>query len=381
MPSPHAATITVEIPTGRLTLHAQDEKDISALCDVAARANPKRGFLIVSRVLGRHLPTRPDTMRRTMDVLGAMVSDDVQEPIVFLGMAETATALGQGVFAAHRRRWPEAHCAYLQTSRQRVRGAQTIATFEEGHSHATTHLIQVMAAEVATVVRSARTLVIIDDECSTGRTFIACADAMRTAMPLLTSIETCCITDWSNGGYVTGMPVATRRHSVLDGAMKWTPGLTVAATALPAGSNRPGTAPDAGMRTRTGVMEPERAHRDRIEVRVGERILVLGEGEHSYEALLLAEELESAGAIAAVQCITRTPALPGGVMRSASRFTDTYGSGVPCFLYNLLGHAPDRVVIVSEVAGDQIAETRAALAELGADLPVERLECRYGSVS
>ncbi len=381
MPSPHAATITVEIPTGRLTLRAQDEEEISALCDVAARANPKRGFLIVSRVLGRHLPTRPEVMRRTMDELGAMVSDDAPGPIVFLGMAETATALGQGAFAAYRRRRPDARCAYLQTSRQRVRGAQTIATFEEGHSHATTHLVQVMGAAVASVVRSARTLVIIDDECSTGRTFIACAEAMLPAMPLLTRVETCCITDWSDGGHVTDMPVETRSHSVLDGAMEWTPGRTAAPTALPAGSNRPGTAPDAGMRSRTGVTEPERARRERIEVRVGERILVLGEGEHSYEALLLAEELEAAGAIAAVQCITRSPALPGGAMRSVSRFTDTYGSGVPCFLYNLLGHAPDRVVVVSEVAGDQIAEARAALAELGADLPVERLECRYGTAS
>ena len=381
MPPPHAATITMEIPTGRLTLRSRDDEDISALCDVAARANPKRGFLIVSRVLGRHLPTRPTAMRRTMDELGAMVSDDAPEPIVFLGMAETATALGQGAFAALRRRRPDTPCVYLQTSRQRVRGAQTIATFEEGHSHATTHLVQVMGEEIAAVVRSARTLVIVDDECSTGRTFIACADSMRPAMPLLTRIETCCITDWSVGAYIRDMPVETRRHAVLDGAMEWTPGRAAAATALPAGSNRSGFAPDAGMRSRTGIANPESARRRRIDVYVGERILVLGEGEHSYEALLFAEELESAGAVAAVQCITRSPALQGGAMRSISRFTDSYGSGVPCYLYNLLGHDPDRVVIVSEIAGGQIAEARAALAELGADLPVERLECRYGSTS
>lgn len=378
MSPPHDATIMVEIPTGRLTLSAVRESDINALCDVAARANPKRGFLIVSRVLGRHLPTRPRAMRDTMAALAAMIGDDAPTPVVVLGMAETATALGQGVFAAYRRHRPDLPCAYLQTSRQRVRGARTIASFEEGHSHATTHLVQVIDPKVATIVGSARTLVIVDDECSTGRTFVACAAAMRAAMPMLARIETCCITDWSGGGYVHDMAVTTRRHAMLDGTMRWAPVPAAAATALPVDSNRPGFAPDRGMRSRTGVMASEQACRPPLDARAGERVLVLGEGEHSYEALVCAEELESRGAIAAVQCITRSPALPGAAMRSVSRFTDSYGSGAPCFLYNLLAHEPDRIVIVSEIAGDQITQAHAALAELGADLPVEQVLCTYG---
>ncbi|MEO7688516.1 MAG: TRSP domain-containing protein, partial [Sphingomonas sp.] len=104
----------------------------------------------------------------------------------------------------------------------------------------------------------------------------------------------------------------------------------------------------------------------------------LGEGEHSYEALLVAEEIERAGAVAAVQCITRSPALPGHAMRSVSKFSDSYGSGAPCYLYNLLGHDPDCVVIVSEVEGHQVAEAKAALASLGSAIPAVQLACSYG---
>src|SRR3546814_5484099 len=75
--------------------------ELDAFCDFAARANPKRGFLIVSKVLGRHLPASPNAIRGAMDELGQKLPADLPGPIVFLGMAETATALGQGVFAAY----------------------------------------------------------------------------------------------------------------------------------------------------------------------------------------------------------------------------------------------------------------------------------------
>src|SRR3546814_10340322 len=68
---------------------------------------------------------------------------DLSGPVVFLGMAETATALGQWVFAAYRKANPEQVAVYLQSSRQIVDGSALVASFEEGHSHATTHLIQV----------------------------------------------------------------------------------------------------------------------------------------------------------------------------------------------------------------------------------------------
>src|SRR3546814_1124395 len=97
-----------------------------------------------------------------------------------------------------------------------------------------------------------------------------------------------------------------------------------------------------GIRDPADVIEIKVRYFDAIAAGVGapnERILVLGEGEHSYEALLVAEEIEQKGGVAAVQCITRSPALLGFAMDTKSTFSDSYGSGAPCFLYNKIGRA------------------------------------------
>lgn len=373
---PHS--VEIKLPTGTVELVAENSADLTAYCDVAARANPKRGFLIVSKVLGRHLPASPSAMRDVMDQLSRSLPADLPGPIVFLGMAETATALGQGTFSAYRTAHPSQTIVYLQSSRQIVDGATVVASFEEGHSHATTHLVQIVDPMVARTVHAARTLIIIDDECSTGGTFVAAATAMMKAMPNLERLATCCITDWSGDTYLAEMPHPTAAVSILRGTMSWQADATGEAANLAEGSNGAGRAPLSGMKSRSGLAAPERAIRLPVQAQTGERVLVLGEGEHSYEALLVAEEVEARGGIAAVQCITRSPALLGFAMTSRSIFTDSYSSGAPCFLYNILSHAPDRLLIVAEVQADQIKEAQEALAALGSAIPVELVLCSYG---
>lgn len=368
---------SIALSTGTLGFTDVSKADLDAYCDFAARANPKRGFLIVSKVLGRHLPASPTDMRGAMDQIAAKIPSDLIGPIVILGMAETATALGQGVFAAYQRMNPDQQVVYLQSSRQLVSNAEIIARFEEGHSHASTHLIQVADVEIEDIVRAARTLVIVDDECSTGKTYVAVANAMIEAMPKLELVATCCITDWSGFRYIKNMPRPTLPISLISGLMTWTASQVPDVPALASGSNAAGIAPATGMGSRSGLRNPEKATRSAIDVKPGERILVLGEGEHSYEALLVAEEIEASGGTAAVQCITRSPALLGGAMQSKSHFTDSYGSGAPCFLYNLLGHKPDRVLIVSEIASNQVEEAHAAIGMLGGHIPVEIVLCSY----
>lgn len=373
----HPTVMIADLPTGTLTLRSDTSADIANWCDVAARANPKRGFLIVSRVLGRHLPARPAVMRSTMAALAALLPDDLPEPVVILGMAETATALGQGCFAALQARLPGKRLVYLQSSRQRVAGATVIASFDEGHSHATTHLVQIADPLLMAIVAKARSLVIVDDECSTGQTFVAASHALLAAMPLVERVETCCITDWSDRLYLNAISRRATAHAILSGTMDWQPSAAPPPAMLAAASNRAGEAPPQGMASRTGITVPEVPDRAHISAAIGERILVLGDGEHSYEALRVAEEIEAQGGIAAVQCITRSPALLGGAMASVSCFKDSYGSGAPCFLYNMLAHRPDRIVIVTETDGDQVVDASAALSLLGSPVPVDWRLCHY----
>ena len=367
----------INLSTGTLDLVTEHAAELDAFCDFAARANPKRGFLIVSKVLGRHLPAAPEAMRGAMDKLGQKLPVDLSGPVVVLGMAETATALGQGVFGAYLKASGRQDLVYLQSSRQIVDGAELIASFEEGHSHATTHLIQVADPDVEDMVRAARTLVIVDDECSTGGTYVAVANAMLGVMPNLERVATCCITDWSGKQYIHKMPRPTLPVSILEGSMTWTSAELTHTPTLAAGSNVPGRAPKTGMNSRSGLLAPEKAMRAGINVKPGERILVLGEGEHSYEALLVAEEIQRKGGVAAVQCITRSPALVEAAMRTKSTFSDSYGSGAPCFLYNILGHEPDRILIVTELLADQLPEAASALEVLGSTIPVEVLLSSY----
>ena len=371
------AAYSVALSTGTLSLAVENGPDIHSLCNFASRANPKRGFLIVSKVLGRHLPARPGDMRDAMNALADKLSADLPEPVVFLGMAETATALGQGVFAHYRKTHPRKTCVYLQTSRQRVDGAQVFASFEEGHSHATSHLVQIAGKGLHKIVSSARTLVIVDDESSTGNTFLAAGQAVAGSLPDLERIETCCLTDWSGENYLADLPVSAGSNAIISGSMEWDRNENAIAPILAAKSNEAGSAPRTGMTSRTGLIEPETAMREPIAAVQGERILVLGDGEHSYEALLIAEEVEEKGAIAAVQCITRTPALLGYAMSTVSEFDDAYGSGAPCFLYNILQHRPDRIVIASEIAARQAEQAATAVRALGQDIPVGMVECRY----
>ncbi|MEG5687304.1 phosphoribosyltransferase domain-containing protein, partial [Enterobacter kobei] len=91
-------------------------------------------------------------------------------PVLFIGMAETAVGLGAGVFDEVRHQHPES--VYLTSTRHPVDGT-LLCEFKEEHSHATDHLIYLPDdEEKRRRVTNARTLVLIDDEATTGNTFI-----------------------------------------------------------------------------------------------------------------------------------------------------------------------------------------------------------------
>lgn len=83
-----------ELPTGHITI-AVDHTYIetSQLFDFAARQNSKRGFLFMSKVLGKHFPSKPKLMRRVHETLSSLINTSITQPIVFIAMAETAVGL------------------------------------------------------------------------------------------------------------------------------------------------------------------------------------------------------------------------------------------------------------------------------------------------
>lgn len=186
---------------------------VDDLVTVALRRNPRRAHLLVSSVLGKHVAVSPRTSLDTGHALGQLVSDVVgrrptdapiptlsrqpdgqlraDEPIavaatpaatstvdawrgadgpLVIGYAETATALGHHVADALGAR------CYLHSTRRPEPSVAPSATFEEGHSHATTHLLLPVPAQR---LAGDDPVVLVDDEFSTGSTAMATIDALQ----------------------------------------------------------------------------------------------------------------------------------------------------------------------------------------------------------
>lgn len=138
-----------------------DSAPVDELVGLAVRRNPRRVHLVVSTVLAKHVPVSPAVARRHGSDLGALVEaalDGVRAELV-LGYAETATGLGHlvadhlGAIAIHSTRRP----------------GWSALSFEEEHSHATTHRLQPRDVDL---LRGTGPLVLVDDELTTGRTIL-----------------------------------------------------------------------------------------------------------------------------------------------------------------------------------------------------------------
>lgn len=133
----------------------------------AARISSKRKFLLVSKVLGKHYPVAPYLMAWSYRALArAVVNRGLVGTSLWLGMAETATGLGYGVFAAAYAEGVR-QSLFMQTSRYQMEGVARLE-FQEAHSHATDFFLYYPdTPERQQQFLHANTLVLMDDEIST----------------------------------------------------------------------------------------------------------------------------------------------------------------------------------------------------------------------
>ena len=215
--------VSARLGVGLTTDRSAVDLPLGALVGLALRRNPRRAHLLVSTVLGKHVPTDPRIVQAAGTLLGLLVTDvladvtsvadaarragvtqaltaalagepgaaehlllvvdglhdavteapEAEGATVVVGYAETATALGHCVGAA-------LGVPSLHSTRRPVAGVTPAAGFAEEHSHATEHLL--LPADPG-LLADASTLVLVDDEISTGKTVLNTVRALHADSP------------------------------------------------------------------------------------------------------------------------------------------------------------------------------------------------------
>ena len=384
--------------TGKNGLDKNTPYQLEDLLGFAQRINPKRAFLFVSKVLGRHIPVAPGTMRHAFTDLANLVPDDLPEPILVIGMAETAVGLSAGVHQALQTRYPNA--LLLNSTRHAQHNKDNtetlLTTFSEDHSHASQHLIYQSADTVTQAqLLASKTLIMVDDEASTGNTCVNVVTALRNAgLDQLQQVHLTTLVDWSlnqNQSHANADDtIATRlsniefhRHHLLSGAWTWTDAPNPEPITMPsvdtteAGSYALGdtgnwgrfptldstdgfafylTKFQAAFNLFNQQAQSEKASFEKEQL--PQRILVLGSNEFVWLPFLLAEWLETQTQNATVKfsALTRSPIALGGAITTMLSFSDNYGLGMTNFAYNVEPSDWDLIVLCVETSADSVDE-------------------------
>ena len=350
--------VEIELQRGVLSLQPNDNSHWKwqDLLGFAERINPKRAFLSVSKVLGRHIPVSPHIMRHAFTDLAKLVAGDLPEPVLVIGMAETAVGLGAGAHQVLQQRYPEA--IYVTTTRHPVHGAPLLARFLEEHSHAQDQLLYGSPdAELQQQILNSKSIVLVDDEASTGKTFVNLIHALQQAgLNQISHVVTATLADWSSGIHIADLNCQS--VALMTGKWQWRDAEHPIQINMPKvdtvafGAFATLAEPTWGRLP----IQDSGAH-IRLAVQPDERILVLGSGEYVWSSFLLAEYLQQQGADVKFSAITRSPIAVGHAIQSALAFSDNYGLGIQNFVYNINPLEYDRILITVETATHSVAKS------------------------
>jgi adenine/guanine phosphoribosyltransferase-like PRPP-binding protein len=360
------------------------------LVQLALRRNPRRAHLLVSTVLGKHIPADPRRVRGAGRELGRLVGKALDgRTALVIGFAETATGLGHCVAE-------QLGADYIHSTRRAVPETPPVVRFEEEHSHATTHRL---LPEDPAMLAAGEVLVLVDDEISTGRTALNTLAALQAIRPRSRCVVASLV-DLRTHQDAAAMTVFATQHGVqLDivslarGSVTWPTDFPARAAAEVAGASvGPSPANDRRAEVReyrkcwpADVRESGRHGFGPADVRAaqlaaaqladvlaancGERVHVLGTEELMYVPTLLAEALAARVPSVTVSSTTRSPVLaidePDYPIRSALSFpsSDSPADGPGLrFAYNIAPREIGDIVLVVDADADT-AELRAGLVD------------------
>jgi hypothetical protein len=208
----NAINVEIEVTANPYLLPLED------LFTMAARINKKRSFLFVSKVLGKHIPISPQKGLLTAALLGLRYAESIKglnplekdrilalysqdnhsyqrttfipkqvNPVV-IGFAETATSLGHAFFDCF------VDAEYFHTTREELKDIKPSVTFEEEHSHATSHRCYIPLE----MISNEREIILVDDEMTTGKTALNIIRSIHDQYPRK-EYTVVSILDWRSG--------------------------------------------------------------------------------------------------------------------------------------------------------------------------------------
>jgi len=351
----------VELKTGSLTLNIDNLDENLKLNDLLAygsRNNKKRGFLFVSKVLGKHYPSDPREMKRIYDLLAKKIYQLNSRADLFIGMAETATGLGQGVYESYYEL--SKNGIYTNTTRYFLKDYDQV-TFKEEHSHATNQIIyksKIFKKEFM----NGKHLVLIDDEVSTGNTFKNLVDTFIDSGVEVESVVFVSILNFGHKEKLkqlkNSMNIPVDFISLCDGEFTFSPSEYKYVNIENSESNSEAKNNKLCLNLgRTGVNKPLDLDFSCLKNLVfsnTDKVLVLGTGEFMHPSFLIAEYFIKKGVEnTVVQSTSRSPILLDADIKESLSFDDNYGDGIKNYLYNVNKNNYDSIFIVHETTKDK----------------------------
>lgn len=336
----------IELQTG--TLKIKEPLELKELVEYGSRINKKRGFLFVSKVLGKHIPVHPSVMKKTYDDMAKEINKKVDTSLdtIVIGFAETATALGQGVFDSLK----IPNSFYIHSTRYCFDKPIFFEFFEE-HCHAPSHVFYEPTDEkFRNLIKTAKNVILVDDEVTTGNTANNMVKALKDVLPEAEHFYLTTILNWSEKEYDSFEYISLYKDSFEfipdeEALNEIVPFTSVPKIVTPLDQLLPNNYGRFGV----GLEHKDFSKYVNVEEYTKEdKILVLGTSEFMYTPYLMAKYMEENGLDVYFQATTRSPANVDESLKSRMEFKDNYFENIDNFLYNVSDKEYDYILICYE---------------------------------
>lgn len=288
--------------------------------------------------MGKHLPTRPSLMKETFIQMSNIIPKS-DEATLYIGFAEAAVGLGQGVFEEN---YSNKDSFYIHSTRFHT-SQKPLLIFEEMHSHAKNHIVYKPNNE--DWLKNITRIVLIDDEISTGKTVENIISQLKPIFPHISQYILVSIIDFSQNKNIESFSLCKSKFQfeknnfvVENTIISETVDTTKLDSIIPYNFGR------------YGVKKLHFDFEQMIDINelLDKKVLVLGTGEFIYPPYLLAKYLEEKGCNVFCQSTTRSPINKDGDISSIVKFKDNYHESIDNFLYNVIDRDYDRIIICYE---------------------------------